>query len=359
MRPDFAGGAAGSASPNDRSDRPVTALRLVRPGEVRLSQEAMPEPRAGEVLIRVTAVGLCGSDMHWFSEGSIGDALLTQPLVLGHEFAGRIESGPRAGERVAVDPAVSCGHCDMCFAGAPNLCRSVIFAGHGSTDGALRTYLAWPERCLVTLPDNVTDAEGPLLEPLGVALHAADLGKLGPGQAAGVFGCGPIGLLLIQALRAQGAGPIFATERLAHRVEAARAAGATDAIQTTPDGRERQLILERTGGRGVDVAFETGGNDDAVGTAIATVRPGGRVVLVGIPSDERTSFNASSARRKGLTISMCRRMLPGDLVHAADLAAAGAVNLGPLISHRFPIADGAEAFATLAARRGLKVIVEP
>jgi L-iditol 2-dehydrogenase len=345
--------------PSPRSDESVTALRLVRPGKVVLSEEAMPEPKAGEVLIRVTAVGLCGSDMHWFSEGSIGDAVLSRPLVLGHEFSGRIESGPRAGERVAVDPAVSCGRCDMCAAGFPNLCRAVVFAGHGTTDGALRTYVAWPERCLVTLPDSVSDAEGALLEPLGVALHGADLGHVVPGQSAGVFGCGPIGLLLIQALRAYGADPIYATERLAHRVEAARLAGATEAMQTLPDGGERQLILDRTGGRGVDVAFETGGNDDAVDAAIAVVRPGGRVVLIGIPTDERTSFSASAARRKGLTISMCRRMLPGDLVHAANLAAAGALDLGPLISHRFPLAEGAEAFATLADRRGLKVIVEP
>ena len=347
------------AAPSARTNPSVTALRLVRPGEVVLSREPMPEPKAGEVLIRVSAVGLCGSDMHWFSEGSIGDAVLTQALVLGHEFSGRIESGPRAGERVAADPAVSCGRCDMCAGGAPNLCRSILFAGHGTTDGALRTYMAWPERCLVALPENVADVEGPLLEPLGVALHAADLGRIGPGQSAGVFGCGPIGLLLIQALRACGAGPIYATERLAHRVEAARKAGATQALQTLPDGGERQLILDRTGGRGVDVAFETGGDDDAVGAAIATVRPGGRVVVIGIPSDERTSFSASAARRKGLTISLCRRMLPGDLVHAADLAAAGAVNLGSLISHRFPLTEGAAAFATFVERRGLKVIVEP
>lgn len=337
----------------------VTALRLLRAGEVALTAEPMPEPKPDEVLLRVTAVGLCGSDAHWFTEGSIGDSVLTRPLILGHEFSGRIESGPRAGQRVAVDPAVSCGHCDMCAAGAPNLCRSVGFAGHGASDGALRTYMAWPERCLVPMPDNVTDAEGPLLEPLGVALHAIDLGHVRPGQSAGVYGTGPIGLLLIGALRARGADPIYATERLAHRVEAARLAGATAAFQTAADGSERQLVLDRTGGRGVDVAFETGGNDDAVGAAIATVRPGGRVVLVGIPSDERTSFNASVARRKGLTLSLCRRMVPGDLVHAADLAGAGSIRLGPLISHRFPLAEGAQAFATLAARSGLKVIVEP
>jgi L-iditol 2-dehydrogenase len=342
-----------------RTDPYVTALRLVRPGQVVLSQEEMPQPKAGEVLIRVTAVGLCGSDMHWFSEGSIGDTVLTQPLVLGHEFAGRIESGPRAGERVAIDPAVSCSRCDMCAAGFPNLCRAVVFAGHGTTDGALRTYMAWPERCFVTLPENVTDAEGPLLEPLGVAVHGADLGHVTPGQSAGVFGCGPIGLLLIQVLRAYGAEPIYATDLLPHRVEAARAAGATAVMQATPDGAERAWVLELTAGRGVDVAFETGGTDEVVGTAIAAVRPGGRVVLIGIPSDERTTFNASTARRKGLTISLCRRMLPGDLGRAAELVAAGSVRLESLVTHRYPIAEGDEAFQALTERRGIKVIVEP
>ena len=166
----------------------MKALRLHGTGDLRLHDEPVPEPRDGEVLVRVAAVGLCGSDRHWFLEGGIGDAVLDRPLVLGHEFVGTIESGARAGERVALDPAVPCGRCGVCLRGNPHLCPELRFAGHGSADGALRTRLAWPERLAHSLPDALSDAEGSLLEPLGVALHALDLAKARPGSTAGVFG---------------------------------------------------------------------------------------------------------------------------------------------------------------------------
>jgi len=337
----------------------MRALRLVRPGVLTLSEEDRPVPGDGEVLLRVTAVGLCGSDAHWYSEGSIGDAALGHPLVLGHEFAARIESGPRIGERVAVDPAVPCRRCHICLSGAPHLCGSLAFAGHGVTDGALRTYMAWPERCLVSLPEVLSDAEGALLEPLGVALHAASLASLRPGGSAGVFGCGPIGLLLIGALRSLGAASVVATDVLPHRLTAATAAGATRVVQASADGSERAEVLEASGTRGLDVAFETAGTDAAVETAITAVKPGGQVVLIGIPSTERTSFPAANARRKELTISLCRRMRPRDLVLAAGMAGRGAIRLDTLISHRFGLEQGDAAFTTLVGRSGLKVIVEP
>lgn len=337
----------------------MRALRLVRPGVLTLSEEAQPIPADGEVLLRVTAVGLCGSDAHWYSEGSIGDAALGHPLVLGHEFAARIESGPRSGERVAVDPAVPCRRCHLCMSGSPHLCGALVFAGHGITDGALRTYMAWPERCLVSLPDNVSDAEGALLEPLGVALHAVSLASLRPDGSAGVFGCGPIGLLLIGALRWFGVKSIVATDVLPHRLAAATAAGAMRVVQASADGSERAEVLEASGKRGLDIAFETAGADAAVETAVAAVRPGGQVVLIGIPSTERTSFPAATARRKELTLSLCRRMLPRDLVLAAGMAGRGAIRLDTLISHRFGLDQGDAAFTTLVRRSGLKVIIEP
>jgi L-iditol 2-dehydrogenase len=337
----------------------MRALRLVRPGVLRLSEEAPPVPGDGEVMLRVTAVGLCGSDAHWYSEGAIGDAALGHPLVLGHEFAARIESGPRSGERVAVDPAVPCRRCEMCLSGSPHLCGALVFAGHGVTDGALRTFMAWPERCLVSLPDNLSDAEGALLEPLGVALHAASLASVRPGGTAGVFGCGPIGLLLIGALRWLGITSIVATDVLPHRLAAAGAAGATRVVQASATGSERAEVAEASGKRGLDVVFETAGTDAAVETAVTAARPGGQVVLIGIPSTERTSFPAATARRKELTLSLCRRMLFRDLVLAAGLAGRGAIRLDTLISHRFGLEQGDAAFATLVRRTGLKVIVEP
>jgi L-iditol 2-dehydrogenase len=308
----------------------------------------------------VTAVGLCGSDLHWYEEGSIGDARLSHPLVLGHEFGGVIADGPRAGQRVAADPAADCGHCAPCLGGRSNLCLAMHFAGHGSTDGALRSLMAWPERLLVPIPDSIGDDEAALLEPLGVALHALDLAPVQRGARVGVYGCGPIGLLLVQLLRLAGASTIAATDRLEHRVAAARAMGATNAFVVDADpgpsvSATRALVREES----VDVAFEMSGSDEALADAIETVRPGGRVVIVGIPAGDRTSFEAAAARRKELPLLLCRRMAATDLAHAVEVASNGGLELTPLISHRYQIARAPEAFDTLAHRRGLKVIVNP
>jgi L-iditol 2-dehydrogenase len=328
----------------------MKVLRLHGAGDLRLHEEPDVEAGKGEILIDVTAVGLCGSDRHWVTEGEIGDAGLERPLVLGHEFAGAIVGGPRAGERVVLDPAVPCERCAVCAAGLQNLCPEISFAGHGRTDGALRTRLAWPERLAHPLPDAVGDAEAALLEPLGVALHALDLGHVREGTTAGVFGSGPIGLLLVQALAARGAETAVATDPLPHRRAAAVASGAALAID--PSALADAALP-------VDVAFEAAGTDEALADAIAAVRPGGRVILVGIPDGDRTSFTASAARRKGLTIAISRRMKPQDLPRAIDLAAAGRVDLGVLVGERQPLSGWEQAFAALVERRTLKVVVEP
>ena len=300
------------------------------------------EPSDGEALLRVLAVGLCGSDAHWFKEGSIGDATLGDGLVLGHEFAAVIDSGPRTGQRVAVDPAIPCQECEQCAAGRPNLCLRLKFAGHG-VDGALRRRMVWPERCLVPIPDHLPDEQGAMLEPLGVALHAIDLAGDIEGASVGVIGCGPIGLLLIAALGHLGAGRIFAVDPLVHRIEAARSMGATDAF------------ADET----LDLVFETAGSDPAVNTAVTAARPGGRVVLIGIPDRDRTTYVASLARRKELTMVVCRRMLPGDLGRAAEMAGSGLAGLESMVTHRYPISRAEEGFRTLISRVGLKVMIIP
>src|SRR5262249_40622268 len=158
-------------------------------GQLHVAQEPDPEPAAGETLVRVAAVGLCGSDRHWFVEGGIGDVTLAaRPLVLGHEVAGVITGGPRAGERVAVDPAQPCGLCDRGRRGRGHPCPAVRSAGPGTVDGGLRTLIAWPGRLLQPVPDEVDDPHATLLEPLGVALHALDLGAPEPGDRAAVIG---------------------------------------------------------------------------------------------------------------------------------------------------------------------------
>jgi L-iditol 2-dehydrogenase len=334
----------------------MKALRLHKVGDLRLHDEPKPVPDPGEVLLRVTAVGICGSDLHWLSEAGIGDAQLREPLILGHEFAGVMESGQQPGQRVVADPAISCGACELCLEGNPNLCTAIRFAGHDAEDGALREFMPWPAQFLHPIPDSLTDADGVMLEPLGVAVHAVDLGHVKPGMAVGIFGCGPIGLLTLQVARAAGATTLIATERLPHRLEAARALGATAVLRA--DGREPGEILRLTGGKGVDVALEATEENDGVEAAIEAARPGGRVILIGIPGDDRTAFTASVARRKGLTIKLTRRM-KHVYPRAIRLVESGLVDVRSLVTDRFPMADFDQAFAIAQRREGLKVIIEP
>src|SRR5438477_6581856 len=199
----------------------MRAARLYGAGDLRVADEPEPAAEPGQELVRVTAVGICGSDLHWWDEAGIGDAVITSPLVLGHEAAGVIEAGPRRGARVAIDPAIPCGACRPCRDGYRNLCTRIRFAGHGSQDGAMREFMAWPDHLLHHLPDGITDAGGAVLEPLGVAIHALDLGHVRLGAAVAVVGCGPIGLLLTQVLRVAGAGPVPAFDPLPPRRAAA------------------------------------------------------------------------------------------------------------------------------------------
>ena len=225
------------------------------------------------------------------------------------------------------------------------------FAGHGSTDGGLREYLAWPDRRLHPIPDSVSDAGGAVLEPLGVALHAFDLGHVKVASSVAVVGCGPIGLLMIQVARASGARHVLAVEPLPHRRAAARSLGADVAL--TPGE-----AAEAAAAGPVEVAFEVAGTDDAVNTAMRLARPGARVVLAGIPDADRTTFSASLARRKGLTLVLVRRMKEM-YPRAISLAERGLVDLDAVVSASYPITETAAALAEAAARTGLKVIVRP
>jgi L-iditol 2-dehydrogenase len=323
--------------------------------DIRLHDEPRPVPDAsrGEVLLRITAVGLCGSDLHWYEHGSIGESVMQTPFVPGHELAGVIEDGPRHGERVAIDPADACGRCDLCLGGRGRLCPAMRFAGLAPTDGGLRQWIAWPAIRCHTLPPSIGDPVGALLEPLGVALHAVDLAGTRPDMTAGVYGLGPIGLSVVAALRAAGVTRIVASDLLAHRVAASRGMGASEALRAT--GRRTDPAASVP----VDVAFECAGTNPALRTAIRAVRPGGRVILVGIPGRDRTTFVASEARRKELALLLCRRMEDRDLARAIDLVAAGDVTLDRMVTDRYPLAQAPAAFEALASRRGNKVVVQP
>jgi L-iditol 2-dehydrogenase len=334
----------------------MRVARLHAVGDLRISEVPVPAPEPGMSLVRVTAVGICGSDLHWWGEAGIGDATLAAPLILGHEAAGVIVEGPRNGEHVAIDPALPCGACRSCRDGHRNLCSHTKFAGHADQDGVMRDFMTWPSELLRPLPDALSGAEGSLLEPLGVAIHALDLGHVRLGASVAVVGCGPIGLLLIQVLRAAGAGSVAAVEPLPHRLEASARFGAD--VVTDPSQASRLIAHRDLNDEGVDVAFEMAGTSEAVQLAMDMTRPGGRVVLGGIPSDDKTTFQASVARRKGLTIAMVRRMKEV-YPRAINLAAQKQVDLTHLVTHRFPLDKAADAFAAAAQRIGLKVIIEP
>ena len=329
----------------------IRAARLHGVHDIRVATEPEVPAGPGDVRLHVSAVGLCGSDLHWYDEAAIGDARLDHPLVLGHEFCGRLDDG----RLVAADPCIACGTCPPCRSDREHLCMNTRFAGHSITDGALRSTLAWPARLLRPLPASISEEDGALLEPIGVAIHAMDLAKIRPGERASVHGCGPIGLLIVQLLRLAGASAIVASEPLEHRRAAAMRLGATTSMDPGADaGRSG-----RPPGLDVDVAFEVAGTNEALADAIDGVAPGGRAVLVGIPEDDRTTFQAGIARRKELSLLHSRRMRSTDLDRAIALAADGRVDLAGLITDRYSLDEAPAAFATLAARTGIKVIVCP
>lgn len=329
----------------------MRVARLHGAHDMRVHDEPVPTVGADESLVRVTAVGICGSDLHWFTAAGIGDAHLKRALVLGHEFAGILET---TGQHVAIDPLLACGRCELCRQGKPNLCLAQRFAGHGEEDGALREYIAWRAAGLIPLPDELSDEEGAMLEPLGVAIHAVRLANLQPAMTVGVFGCGPIGLLIAQVARVEGAARIMATEKLAHRLDAAESFGAEVFVA---DGAEADAILAATNQSGVDIAFEAAGEQSAVDAACAAVKPGGRVILAGIPDNNLTSLTASIARRKELILQFVRRMRD-TYPRAMELVARGQVDVRSLVTHRFPLEHISEAFAVAHRREGIKVLVK-
>jgi len=237
------------------------------------------------------------------------------------------------------------------------LCSALRFAGHAPVDGALRQHMAWPETSLVPLPDSMSDEEGVMLEPLGVALYSVECGTIRPGMSIAVFGCGTIGLCVMQVARAAGAIRIFATDLpgVPHRLAAARSFGAT--VYAAGGGEESAKIWKATGERGVDVVFEAAGDPEAVEAAIAAVKPGGQAILIGIPSDDRTAFAASMARRKDLNLKVIHRM-KHTYPRAIRLVQSGRVDVRSLVTHRFPLGEIAQAYASAEKREGIKVVVD-
>jgi L-iditol 2-dehydrogenase len=331
----------------------MRASRLHGVRDLRVEDLPRPEPGPGEVLLKVAAVGTCGSDVHYYVEGRIGDQVVTAPITMGHEFSawvaglGEGVTGLAVGQLVAVEPAIHCGECECCQHGHPNLCPNVRFCGTPPIDGVFAEYAVMPVENCFPLPEGFTPAEGAMLEPLGVAIHTVDLAHLKPGQTVAVLGAGPIGLLTAAVARAAGAGEIYVTEPLAYRRAFALQHVADVALN--PDDTDVVAEIARlTGGRGVDVAFEAAGAPETPDQAARVTRPGGKVVVAGIPSEDAMTFTASVVRRKGLTIKMVRRM-KHTYPRAIALVQKGMVDVASLATHTFPLERIAEAFEIVAA----------
>lgn len=347
----------------------MLAVRLHGPRDLRVEQVPTPGPPGpGRALLRVRCTGLCGSDLHSYLDARIGDTPIQGPLILGHEFSAVVEAvGPQAlhgqfaplqpGSRVAVDPAQPCGQCELCLKGHPNLCVRLQFCGNWPDNGCLCEWIDMPARSCFPVPETLDDTAAALLEPLGVALHAVDLAKLKVGYNVAIVGAGPIGLLILQLARLAGAEPIFVTDRFSWRLQLAERWGGIPIQVEAQD--PVSIIDQHTRGRGVDVAIEAAWGDESVQQAAEVVRLGGRVVLVGIPGDDRLSLKHSTARRKGLTLVLSRRM-KHIYPRAIALAQTGRVDLHSFVTHRFSLHQTPEAFALNAAYqdRVVKVIIQ-
>jgi L-iditol 2-dehydrogenase len=346
----------------------MLAARLHGPRDLRLERVPHPgAPGVGQALIRVQATGICGSDLHSYHDARIGDTPIQGPLILGHEFAGIVESvGSEAmdgcfaplqpGARVAVDPAQPCGRCEGCEHGHPNLCRRLHFCGNYPDGGSLCEWMHMPARSCFPVPQGMDFETAALLEPLGVALHAIDLAKIKVGSSVAILGAGPIGLLILRLARMAGADPIFLTDRLPWRLALGKRMGA---VPIRMDRQDPVGFVERcTNGRGVDVAIEAAWAEGSVGEAAEMARLGGRLVLVGIPSEDRLTMKHSTARRKGLTILLSRRM-KHMYPRAIRLVESGAVQLRDLVTHRYPLSRVVEAMRRNAAYQGrvVKVVI--
>jgi L-iditol 2-dehydrogenase len=326
--------------------------------DARVQPFNLREGRPGEVLLDVACVGICGSDLHYYKDGGIGAARIAAPFIPGHEFGGWLTAdlpalGLARGTLVAVDPNAACGDCPWCREGHFNLCPKVEFIGAPPIDGAMTDRIWVPEKQIVPLPAGFTPLDAVMLEPLGVAIHAVDLARPRLLERVALLGCGPIGLLVLQVLRAAGAGEILAVDPQPHRQALARKLGAARV------GTGVAEIAEWTSGEGTPLVIEATNAPAGFRDAVRAARIGGRVVLVGIPDGDTYTLPASEARRRALKIKFARRM--GEVYpRAIALVASGAVDVTSLVSHRVGLQEAPAAFRRHAdaADGTIKTLIE-
>lgn len=339
--------------------------------DVRVEERPVPVPGPREVLVQIQRVGVCGSDVHYFKQGRIGDFIVREPMILGHESAGVVVSAGdqvtrfNPGDRVTIEPGYTCGKCRYCRSGHYNLCPDVVFMATPPVDGAMAEYVAWPEDFIFPLPDSMTFDDGAMMEPLSVGLWAVERGAVHPGDSVAIFGCGPIGLLTLQAARIAGATTLICVDIEPSRLTRAASLGATatidDRSRTAVEQIRAMMIAQGSDERraGVDVAFETAGSVPTTRNALAVTRHGGVAVLTGLPSQPMVELDIVSAASKEIDIRgqfrYANRYPP-----AIALTASGRIDVASLVTHHFSLAEAQQAlrFADEHKDVAVKVMVD-
>ena len=317
--------------------------------KIELGEAPMPKMGPDDVLIKVQSVGVCGSDLHYYHSGAIGDFKVEFPFVLGHEAAGIVEdvgenvTTLKKGERVCMEPGVPCMKCEECLSGHYNLCKDVRFWATPPYDGVLSEYVAHPAAFTFKIPDNMSFTEGALVEPLAIGLHACNMGGVKLGQTVAIMGAGCIGLVTLLAAKAYGATRIIVGDVLDKRLDKARELGAI-AVNTKEEDFVAK-VMELTEGRGADVCIDCAGFSATVDSCLSCARPAGMVIIVGLGQDRVDGFNTSVMSTKELTVKSIfryRNLYPTAINAIAD----GRIDVESIVSHRFTFDDTINAFAT-------------
>lgn len=317
--------------------------------KIKIIEAPIPEIKQdNDVLIRMKRVGVCGSDIHYYSTGRIGSQVVEYPFTVGHEGAGVVEAigagvtSVKPGAPIAIEPSISCGYCDQCKAGRPHTCRNNLFLGcPGQVEGNLAQFIVMPEsQCLKLYPDQNID-DGATSEPLAIGLYAVRRAELASEDEVGIIGFGPIGMSVMQMAHAEDIKNIFISEKIDARKNAALAHGAVCAGNPLKENISQKVARHKP--EMLDVVFECSGDQDGLDTAIDLLKPGGKLIMIGIPEFNRWSFSADLIRRKEITIVNIRRQ--NNCTHdTIDMLATGKVDGSAMITHRFAFDKVSEAF---------------
>lgn len=344
----------------------MTAAVLHKINDVRIEQVEVPRIEDDlDVLVRIKAVGVCGSDIHFYREGRIGQFVVEKPIILGHESSGEVvEVGKavkhlRPGDKVVIEPGYPDRTCQFCKTGKYNLCATVPFMATPPTDGAFCEYVVWPGDFVYKVPDNVSFEEASLVEPLAVALQATKRARIHPGMTVAIVGAGPIGLTTLLAATAHGATTTFISDVYPMRLDLATKLGATYTINAK-DTDQVEAVLAATGGEGCDVVLETAGTPDTVRQSMAMVKRGGVVTLVGMCAELDFAVPVMDIIMREYDVRGVFRYANCHPV-AIALLSSGRVNVKPLITHEFPLAQAKEALDFSDTRKdvAVKVLVKP